>query len=167
MATVKDFVRKPPSEAPGPAHACDDPSLSATEFLYAIYRDPTFPLSVRINAAARLLPLTESVPRPVAPEPRCIVIGGIPTEGTRITTTRINSHSLQTPSATRSALIEIAQRFRSKQRRRRRRGQLTQRRFPPTSLALCCACRGKPRTLRSGGSLRGPQPGRHLASCSL
>jgi hypothetical protein len=62
-------------------HACNDPSLSAKDFLYAIYRDPTFPLSVRINAAARLLPLTESVPRAVAPEPRCtIVIGGIPTE---------------------------------------------------------------------------------------
>ena len=81
MATVKDFVRKPLSEAPGPAHPCDDPSLSATQFLYAIYRDPTFPISVRINAAARLLPLTESVPRAMAPEPRCtIVIGGIPTE---------------------------------------------------------------------------------------
>jgi len=81
MATVKDFVRKPPSEAPGPAHPCDDPSLSATQFLYAIYHDPTFPLSVRINAAARLLPFTESVPTAMAPEPRCtIVIGGIPTE---------------------------------------------------------------------------------------
>ena len=70
-----------PSEAPGPAHPCDDPSLSATQFLCAIYRDPTFPVATRIRAASLLLPLTESVPRAMTPEPRCtIVIGGIPTE---------------------------------------------------------------------------------------
>jgi len=79
--TVKDFVRKSPSEAPGPAHPCDDPSLSALDFLFAVMRDRSFPISVRMDAAARLLPLTKSVPRAVAPEPRCtIVIGGLPTE---------------------------------------------------------------------------------------
>ena len=76
MATVKEFVRKPPSEAPGPAHPCDDPTLSAVEFLRAVYRDHSFPMSVRIDAARGLLPYTE--PRATNSFPRCkIVIGGL------------------------------------------------------------------------------------------
>jgi hypothetical protein len=60
--TVEDFVRKSPSEAPGPAHPCDAPGLSPIEFLQAIYRDRTLPMSIRIDAARGLLPYTE--PRP-------------------------------------------------------------------------------------------------------
>ena len=75
---VKDFVRKPPSEAPGPAHACDAPGLAAKEFLYAIYRDPRLPMSTRIQAAKELLPFTESIPKPVVQGPTItIVIGGL------------------------------------------------------------------------------------------
>jgi len=76
--TMKDFVRKPPSEAPGPAHACDAPGLAAKEFLYAIYRDPRLPMSTRIQAAKELLPFTESIPKPVVQGPTItIVIGGL------------------------------------------------------------------------------------------
>ena len=76
---VKDFVRKSPSEAPGPAHPCDAPGLSPIEFLQAVYRDPLLPMSIRIDAARGLLPHTEPPPgpRPVYSVPRCtIVIGG-------------------------------------------------------------------------------------------
>jgi hypothetical protein len=55
MATVKDFVRKTPSEAPGPAHHCDTPGISAEQFLYAVYRDRSLPLATRMDAAAKLL----------------------------------------------------------------------------------------------------------------
>ena len=59
-------------------HPCNDPSLGPLEFLYAVMRDTTFPMSVRIDAAAKLLPFTESVPRPAKSVPRCtIVIGGL------------------------------------------------------------------------------------------
>jgi hypothetical protein len=77
MATVKDFVRKTPSEAPGPAHPCDAPGLSPIEFLRACMHDTRLPLSVRMDAAARLLPLTESIRRPVRISEVKIVIGGI------------------------------------------------------------------------------------------
>jgi len=74
--TMKDFVRKSPSEAPGPAHPCDAPGLSPIEFLQAIYRDPRLPMSTRIDAARGLLPYTE--PRPIPHGPTItIVIGGI------------------------------------------------------------------------------------------
>src|SRR5262249_20431247 len=77
--TVKDFVRKSPSEAPGPAHPCDAPGLSPIEFLQAIYRDPLLPMSIRIDAARGLLPFTE--PRPASiPSSHVgctIVIGGL------------------------------------------------------------------------------------------
>src|SRR5262245_10152809 len=79
--TVKDFVRKSPSEAPGPAHPCDAPGLSPIEFLEAIYRDPLLPISIRIDAARGPLPYTEPPPgpRPVSQGPTItIVIGGIP-----------------------------------------------------------------------------------------
>src|SRR5262249_24624973 len=77
MATVKDFVRKDPSEILGAAHPCDAPGLSAIEFLRAVYHDPLLPMSIRIDAARGLLPYTE--PRP-ASTPKWngyrIVIGG-------------------------------------------------------------------------------------------
>jgi hypothetical protein len=77
---VKDFVRKSPSEAPGPAHPCDAPGLSPIEFLQAVYRDPRLPMSIRIDAARGLLPYTE--PRPASiPSSHIgctIIIGGIP-----------------------------------------------------------------------------------------
>jgi hypothetical protein len=77
--TVKDFVRKSPSEAPGPAHPCDAPGLSPIDFLQAIYRDPLLPMSTRIDAARGLLPYTE--PRPASiPSSHIgctIVIGGL------------------------------------------------------------------------------------------
>jgi hypothetical protein len=76
---VKDFVRKSPSEAPGPAHPCDAPGLSPIEFLHAVYCDPHLPMSIRIDAARGLLPYTE--PRPAcAPSSHVgctIVIGGL------------------------------------------------------------------------------------------
>jgi len=66
------------SEAPGPAHPCDAPGLSPIEFLQAIYRDRTLPMSIRIDAARGLLPFTEPAPRPVVQGPTLtIVIGGI------------------------------------------------------------------------------------------
>ena len=78
---VKDFVRKSPSEAPGPAHPCDAPGLSPIEFLQAVYRDPLLPMSIRIDAARGLLPHTEAPPGPRPANsvpPRCtIVIGGL------------------------------------------------------------------------------------------
>jgi hypothetical protein len=78
MATVRDFVRKPP--VPGPAHPCDAPGLSPKEFLLAVMHDTTLPLSTRIKAARDVAPYILAAPRPVA-QPRCtIVIGGIPTE---------------------------------------------------------------------------------------
>ena len=82
LATVRDFVRKTPAEAPGPAHPCDAPGLSPLQFLYAVFRDRTFPMSVRIEAARILLPLTE--PRPASSVPSrigCkIIIPELPTE---------------------------------------------------------------------------------------
>ena len=76
---VKDFVRKSPSEAPGPAHPCDAPGLSPIEFLHAVYCDPHLPMSIRIDAARGLLPYTE--PRPAcAPSSHVgckIIIGGL------------------------------------------------------------------------------------------
>ena len=78
--TVASITRK----GCGPqAHAYNDPSLSATEFLRAVYCDPTLPMSIRIDAARGLLPYTE--PRPAsAPSSRVgctIVIGGLGDHG--------------------------------------------------------------------------------------
>jgi hypothetical protein len=62
-------------------HRCDDPGLSPKEFLYAIMHDPTFQLSIRIDAAKALLSITASIPRPINHHIGCkIVIGGIPSE---------------------------------------------------------------------------------------
>jgi hypothetical protein len=81
MAVVRDFVRKTPAEAPGPAHPCDASGLSPKDFLFSVMRDRTLPMSVRVKAATDLLPLTEPEPRPVAPEFTLkIVIEDIPPE---------------------------------------------------------------------------------------
>jgi hypothetical protein len=74
--TVASITRK----GCGPqVHAYNDPSLSATEFLRAVYCDPTLPMSIRIDAARGLPPYTE--PRPAsAPSSHIgctIVIGGL------------------------------------------------------------------------------------------
>src|SRR5262245_27580247 len=76
--TVASITRK----GCGPqVHAYNDPSLSATEFLRAVYCDPTLPMSIRIDAARGLLPYTEPPPGPRPTNsfpPRCtIVIGGL------------------------------------------------------------------------------------------
>jgi len=80
MATVKEFVRKDPSEAPGPAHPCDDPSLSPKEFLLAIMRDRAMPLSTRIQAAHDVAPYVLAEPRPTTNITCTIVIEGIRSE---------------------------------------------------------------------------------------
>src|SRR6516162_759717 len=76
MATVKEFTR---NNLPPQTHAYDDPSLDPLEFLQAVYRDQTLPMSIRIDAARALLPYTE--PRPArAPSSHLgckIIIGGL------------------------------------------------------------------------------------------
>src|SRR5262245_13610012 len=79
--TVKDFVRKSPSELTGSAHPCNDPSLNPLEFLQAVYRDASFPMSIRIDAARGLLPYTEPRPTNSFPPRRTIVIGGLGDHG--------------------------------------------------------------------------------------
>jgi len=61
MATVKEFTR---NNLPPQTHAYDDPSLDPLEFLQAVYRDQTLPMSIRIDAARALLPYTEPRPGP-------------------------------------------------------------------------------------------------------
>ena len=54
-----------PTEAQAPAsipHAYNDPNLSPIEFLQAVYRDASLPMSIRIDAARGLLPYTEPKP---------------------------------------------------------------------------------------------------------
>jgi len=68
------------TQAPGPSpHAYNDPDLSPIEFLQAVYRDASLPMSIRIDAARGLLPYTE--PRPAripSSDVSCtIVIGGL------------------------------------------------------------------------------------------
>jgi len=75
MATVKDFVRK--GLDPEPPHAYDNPDLSPIEFLRACMHDTRLPLAMRMDAAAKLLPLTESVPPSVRISKVKIVIEGI------------------------------------------------------------------------------------------
>ena len=66
-----------------PPHAYNDPDLSPIEFLYAVYRDPRLPMSIRIDAARGLLPYTE--PRPACASSShvgcTIVIGGLGDHG--------------------------------------------------------------------------------------
>ena len=49
MATVKEFVR---NGLPPQTHLCDDPDLSPLQFMLAVMRDTTLPLSIRLDAAA-------------------------------------------------------------------------------------------------------------------
>jgi hypothetical protein len=42
------------TKAQGPEHAYDAPGLTATQFLEAVYHDPTVPIGIRIDAANRL-----------------------------------------------------------------------------------------------------------------
>jgi hypothetical protein len=61
MATVKEFTRM---GLPPQTHAYDDPDLTPIEFLQAVYRDSSLPMSIRIDAARGALPFTE--PRPAS-----------------------------------------------------------------------------------------------------
>jgi hypothetical protein len=45
---------KESNQAQGPEHAYDAPGLTATQFLEAVYHDPTVPIGIRIDAANRL-----------------------------------------------------------------------------------------------------------------
>jgi hypothetical protein len=80
MATVREFVRKTPAEAPGPAHPCNAPGLSPRAFLESIMHDHSLSLTTRIKAAALLLPLTESVPAPITSIHCKVIIEGISSE---------------------------------------------------------------------------------------
>jgi len=74
MATVADFTRL---GLPPQTLAYDDPTLSAIEFLQAVYHAKHLPMATRIKAARALLPFTEPRP-PNSFPPRCtIVIGGL------------------------------------------------------------------------------------------
>jgi hypothetical protein len=65
-----DFTQQDTGPSP---HPCNAPGLSATEFLRAVYNDPTLPMSTRIAAAKALLPFTE--PRPASiPTPQCTIV---------------------------------------------------------------------------------------------
>jgi len=65
-----DFSHQDTGPSP---HPCNAPGLSATEFLRAVYNDPTLPMSTRIAAAKALLPFTE--PRPASiPSPHCTIV---------------------------------------------------------------------------------------------
>jgi len=61
--TVASITRKGLGPRP---HACDDPNLSAKEFLLAVMHDTTLPLSTRIKAARDVAPYFVAAPRPVA-----------------------------------------------------------------------------------------------------
>jgi hypothetical protein len=83
MADTNPFPRTVASitrEGRGPqTHAYDAPDIGPLEFLHAVYRDPSLPMSTRIDAARGLLPYTE--PRPASvPSSHIgctIVIGGL------------------------------------------------------------------------------------------
>jgi hypothetical protein len=60
-ATVATSQGQPPDPRPTPIHPYDNPGLSAKEFMLAVMHDPNTPLSVRLDAAAKLLPLLEPI----------------------------------------------------------------------------------------------------------
>lgn len=86
--------------SPSQVHAYDNPTISPIQFMLAVMRDTTLPLSIRLDAAAKVAPFThpiranesrgyESIPY------RCtIIIGGLPPEAQDLTTGN-NSDSLQ------------------------------------------------------------------------
>src|SRR5262245_60342477 len=55
-----------------PAHACDAPGLSGKEFLYAVMRDPTLPITQRIKAAGKLMAIEPNGP----PRPSLTIVIG-------------------------------------------------------------------------------------------
>jgi len=72
-----------PTEAHDPApttHTYDDPDLDPLAFLTAVYRATHLPMPTRVQAAAAILPFTNSVPRKVQGYVPCrIIIGGFGT----------------------------------------------------------------------------------------
>src|SRR5262249_10696461 len=54
------------------AHACDNPGLSGTQFLYAVMRDPTLPIRQRIKAAGKLMAIEPNGP----PRPSLTIVIG-------------------------------------------------------------------------------------------
>ena len=76
MATVADFTRL---GLPPQTHAYDDASLDPLEFLQAVYRDSSLPMSIRIDAARGVLPFTEPRPAsaPLSYVGCKIIIGGL------------------------------------------------------------------------------------------
>jgi len=85
------------NQDPAP-HAYDAPNLTPVQFMLAVMRDTTLPLSIRLDAASKVAPFTHPRPRPFEsrlyesiPHRGTIVIGGLPTEA-QSETTEIGSH---------------------------------------------------------------------------
>jgi hypothetical protein len=57
-----------------PMHQYDNPSLDGEQFLLAIMHDRALPLTIRVDAATRLLPIHRK-PRPVQ---KITITGGLP-----------------------------------------------------------------------------------------
>src|SRR5262249_6200019 len=74
--TVASITREGRGSRP---HSCDDPDLSAREFLLRVMRDTTLPLTTRIKAASAVAPYFTD-PAPVPPIACRIIIEGIPPE---------------------------------------------------------------------------------------
>lgn len=66
----------------GPPHAYDDPDLSPKDFLLAVVHDSRLPVSVRIDAAAKVAvfehPRLAQVSQDVTAGVRIIIEGGLP-----------------------------------------------------------------------------------------
>jgi hypothetical protein len=62
VATVKELTR---IGLPPRTHLYDDPDLSPLEFLQCVYRDPSLPMSYRMEAAKAALPYTDPFPSKV------------------------------------------------------------------------------------------------------
>src|SRR5262245_29509875 len=60
VRSVAEPTKNPDAEPP--RHPCNDPDLGPLEFLLAVMREPTFPISVRIKAAEAAAPYL--TPRP-------------------------------------------------------------------------------------------------------
>jgi len=70
------------TQAPEPSpHLYNDRSLGPLEFLLQVMHATHLPMVTRVQAAAAILPFTNSVPKPQAIPPRCIIrIGGFGTD---------------------------------------------------------------------------------------
>jgi hypothetical protein len=63
-------------------HQYNDQSIGSVDFLLAIMRDHTMPLAIRVDAAAKLLPIYQPPPQTL-----CIrITGGLPKELANIET---------------------------------------------------------------------------------